>query len=319
MSSGLEAFSNTTVAALKSAFLRLDADILQTSLSSLDPGVPIANALSLQAPAYAGSCALLSTYQPQSRLLHVACVGDSRAVLGRWDASTSTYSSQPLSVDQTGFNPKEVARITAEHPDETGIIDPASGRVLGIAVTRAFGDGLWKWPLDAIEKMRDEYWGRPPRPGFKQPPYLTAEPEVEKVKVENGDFVIMASDGVWDHVSSEVAIRCIGEWVERKKTGKLRKDGSTRLRAGETGEEKQNGTENSRDRVGMARFDEWKTTPEDFVFEDENAATHLIKNVFGGGNRELFRAVMSVGPPQSRYLRDDVTVWVVFFGEEGRR
>ena len=181
-----------------------------------------------------------------------------------------------------------------------------------MAITRAFGDGLWKWPIDAVEKTRDGYWGKKVLSRYKTPPYLTAEPEVESVKVGKGDFVIMASDGVWDRVSSEVAVRCVGDWVEKKRKQEL---GQTvpRTVSGQAKEE-QKKEEVAR---GTAEWGDWTCTPETFVFEDENPATHLVKNVFGGSSRGLFTAVMSVVPPKSRTVRDDVTVWVIFFGEVG--
>jgi pyruvate dehydrogenase phosphatase len=41
---------------------------------------------------------------------------------------------------------------------------------------------------------------------------------------------------------------------------------------------------------------------------------HLIKNAFGGSRRSLFESVMTIQPPLSRNVRDDVTVTVIFFG-----
>ena len=39
------------------------------------------------APTYSGSCALLAYYASDSQLLRVACTGDSRAILGRRNAT----------------------------------------------------------------------------------------------------------------------------------------------------------------------------------------------------------------------------------------
>lgn len=60
------------------------------------------------------------------------------AVLGRWNGTK--YVCEPMSVDHTGFNPDEVSRLQREHPGEHGIVDPRSGRVHGLATSRAFGD-----------------------------------------------------------------------------------------------------------------------------------------------------------------------------------
>ena len=53
------------------------------------------------APAYSGSCALVSYYHSESQLLKVACTGDSRAVLGRRDAA-GEWEAIALSTDQVG-------------------------------------------------------------------------------------------------------------------------------------------------------------------------------------------------------------------------
>ena len=92
-------------------------------------------ALSLLAPGYAGSCCLLSIFDPNTSLLRVACVGDSRAVLGSADPVTGKYVATALSEDQTGFNPKELERVRKEHPGEKKVINVKTGRVLGLAVS----------------------------------------------------------------------------------------------------------------------------------------------------------------------------------------
>jgi pyruvate dehydrogenase phosphatase len=58
----------------------------------------------------------------------------------------------------------------------------------------------------------------------------------------------------------------------------------------------------------------WKSEPKHFVVEDENCGVHLVKNALGGRRRDLFAGVMSVQPPYSRNIRDDITVNVIFFG-----
>lgn len=59
----------------------------------------------------------------------------------------------------------------------------------------------------------------------------------------------------------------------------------------------------------------WVVKPEYFVAEDENCATHLIRNALGGNRRSLFYGILNVGPPRSREVRDDISVQVVFFGD----
>jgi pyruvate dehydrogenase phosphatase len=228
-----------------------------------------------------------------------ACTGDSRAVLGRYNSSSATYTCEPLSVDQTGRNPKELARVRAEHPGEPDCISEKTGRVLGLEPTRVFGDSLWKWDAAKQGKANQQFFGYKPLARSKTPPYVTAEPEVTETFVSNGDFLILASDGLWDHFSSEDAVTCVEQWmkaarkvgdpVANKTTVFVREEGKNTV--------------------------EWAATPEHFVFEDTNAATHLARNALGGSRRDLFYTVMNTEPPLSRYARDDITVTVVFFGD----
>ncbi|KAF2502961.1 protein serine/threonine phosphatase 2C [Lophium mytilinum] len=299
--------------AIQSAFSTLDADILNTAQKAVNSASSVSPAaLAALAPAIAGSCALLAIFDPQSSILRVACVGDSRAVLGRYESAAGKYVAMPLSADQTGFNAAEVERISAAHPGEIGIIDPASGRLLGIAVTRAFGDSRWKWSEQFLTKTQLDFWSPAPRKGAVTPPYMTAEPvvtETQVVRGERGDFVILASDGLWDHISSEDAVECVAQYVEARKSGKFKSLASSEAKA-----------DDSYDVVGGKpftltddKFVEWQATPEHFVVEDNNAATHLVKNAFGGSRRSLFCSVMSAGQPLSRNIRDDITVQVIFF------
>lgn len=191
----------TPSATIKQAFLNFDREIMENA-AKLVQSLPTASpeGLSAVAPAIAGSCALLAIFDPTTSTLRVANVGDSRAVLGRYDESIGKYTCIKLSDDQTGFNKAEVARIIAEHPGEEKILDPKSGRLMGLAVTRAFGDHRWKWPVELIEKAQLKFKGSAPRPLTKTPPYMSAEPEITETQIRSGchgDFVILASDGLW--------------------------------------------------------------------------------------------------------------------------
>ena len=127
--------------AIKEAFVLLDRDIIEGAAAAIEGNRFLNDAMSEVAPSYSGSCALFSLYDPESRTLKVASTGDSRAVLGRRNVD-GDWEAMALSIDQTGYNKDEVARIHAEHPGEPDVIK--DGRVLGMAVTRAFGDGVYK-------------------------------------------------------------------------------------------------------------------------------------------------------------------------------
>ena len=331
-------------ATMKNAFLAVDKSILDRAKMAAN-WFPAANAAAIGAltPAFSGSCALLAAFDPETCTLRVACTGDSRAVLGRWDPEANAYTAQPLSVDQTGFNQAEVERLTALHPDEPSMLDPSSGRLLGMAVTRAFGDHRWKWDNDTIKAVQHKFWGPAPRPNSKTPPYMTAEPEVTETKIvrapntvaaaavategitkptkKKSDFLILASDGLWDRISSDHAVECVHRYLAARDRG----NGSVRndpLFKSSPPAAYAPTAHSSLD-AGVACDPEkgqevdWKATPEYFAIEDENAAVCLARNALGGTRRGLFMGLMAMPEPWSRNALDDTTVLVVFFDELG--
>ena len=63
--------------------------------------------------------------------------------------------------------------------------------VLGMFITRAFGDGRWKYSNNTQKMMKDSYFARSPRPGSLTPPNLIAKPVVSLTEVQPGkDFMI---------------------------------------------------------------------------------------------------------------------------------
>lgn len=283
--------------AIKKAFVRLDDRIFKTAQDALGSGRDqgSASVIIAVAPAIAGSCALLTMYEPKTSTLRTAVAGDSRAVRGMWSPNTSKYEVDVLSKDQTGFNQDEVERLDKEHPGEIkDMINPESGRLFGMAITRAFGDHRWKWPEELIRKVKDDFYGTAPRPNAKTPPYMTARPEVTTRKIQTEDFVILASDGLWDMMSNEDAVSCVSRWLVAKKNGKPEPFKETKFEG---------------------RLEHgWVATPEHQVIEDlDNAAVCLVKNALGGSRRGLFLGAMTTYPPMSRNVRDDMTVQVIFF------
>lgn len=57
----------------------------------------------------------------------------------------------------------------------------------------------------------------------------------------------------------------------------------------------------------------WVMDRNDFIVEDDNIATHLVRNAFGGKERDLFCSVLGLLPPDSKEARDDVNVVVILF------
>jgi pyruvate dehydrogenase phosphatase len=321
--------------ALKLAFTKLDNEICHESVKRLGNAPSKSRASELLAPALSGSCALLSFYDSHSRNFRVACTGDSRAVLGRRNPSTGKWSATPLSEDQTGSNPNEAARMRAEHPGEDRVIH--AGRVLGnLEPTRAFGDAAYKWSKEIQDKIKKHFFGRTPHPLLKTPPYVTAEPVVTTTGIEpgKGDFVVLATDGLWEMLTNEEVVGLVGQWVEQqnrdaKKSSSTAwltdwfKSAPTSLPVEKGGNMDKTGrVSNANDpasKMGKPiRQEQWALPSEDngrFVMEDKNAATHLVRNALGGKDTDMVCALLSLPSPYSRRYRDDLTVEVIFFGE----
>ncbi|KAI1150000.1 putative pyruvate dehydrogenase [Nemania diffusa] len=287
--------------AIKKAFVNLDDSIIKTVAHISESEEPLQDKLKRLAVAYAGSCALLSIYDPVTSNLHVACTGDSRAVLGQ--KSNGKWEAIPLSVDQTGDNKDEVARLSKEHPGEDNIVK--NGRVLGMMVSRAFGDARWKWPLELQQSFIKRFYGAAPlKPveDFQTPPYLTAEPIVTTTKIDPSkpSFLVLASDGLWYTLSSQQAVDLVGKWVDSP-TPKERNDKLPEPRSGPF--------DFSHFWKGVSwKFDDKRTT-----IQDDNVAVHLVRNALGGNHHELIAGRLAFSAPSSRRIRDDITVQVVLF------
>ena len=287
--------------AIMEAFTDLDDSIINTAHITSQIELPLHQKMRKLLPAFSGSCALLSVYDPSGRKLHVACTGDCRAVHGCKEVD-GKWQAVPLSVDQSGSNEEEIARINQEHPGEEDISQ--DGRMLGLMVSRAFGDGQWKWPLELQEEFVKKFHGPAPLThsyDVKTPPYLTAEPVVTTTTVdsERPSFLILATDGLWENLTNEQAVDLIGEWLKpRSPAG----EGAAR--------------EPTYPPVHFGQLDEGVSS--EFVAErttvqDDNAAVHLMRNSLGGNHRELIAGRLAIGFPFSRYVRDDISAHVIFF------
>ncbi|CAG7943269.1 unnamed protein product [Penicillium salamii] len=287
--------------AIMKGFISLDDSIVKTALGTSQSEESLQEKVKKLAPAYSGSCALLSLYDSSTGRLHVACTGDSRAVLGQ-QRPDGRWEAMPLSVDQTGKNKEEIARLRKEHPGEEDMVK--NGRVLGIAVSRAFGGAQWKWPIEFQKDVQRKFYGPPPLvPTYdiRTPPYLTAEPVVTSIKIDPGkpSFLIMATDGLWDMLSSQQAVDLTGKWLESEAT-----------------EERNSKLQPTYEPFDFGQFwrgVSWKFVEGRTTVQDDNVAVHLVRNSLGGNHHELISGRLAFSYPSSRRIRDDTTVQVVFF------
>lgn len=312
-------------AAIKKGFLNLDNEITHNSVQKVLKAQSKRVAAELLAPALSGSCALLSFYDSRSKLLRVACTGDSRAVLGR-RGSSGKWTATPLSIDQTGGTASEDARLRAEHPGEPYVT--MNGRILGgLEPSRAFGDAVYKWSKETQDKIKSSYFGRTPSKYLKTPPYVTAEPVITTTKVDptQGDFVVMATDGLWEMLTNEEVVGLVGQWLEKQaehpkaaSTGNswLQSWFSTQKASVLPVEHQSDGGESGqRAPIRQQQWGVTATQDERFTNEDKNCATHLVRNALGGKDQDMLSALLTLPSPYARRYRDDLTVEVIFFGE----
>lgn len=304
--------------AIKNGFLKLDHEVVNKNMEKLLNDNNKAKAAELLMPALSGSCALLSFYDTNSKLLKVAVTGDSRALLGSF--KDNHWTVRQLSIDQTGSNPTEVARIISEHPDEPNVV--RNGRVLGtLEPTRAFGDCRYKLPASIQERIYKQFFGRRLPNNLKSPPYVTAEPVITTTKInpENNDFLVMASDGLYEMLSNEEIIGLVVKWMEKERMVKPQKSfwnyfGSTENKLPEISD-----ITNDKSSKQPFRKNKQSSGYGGFLLDDRNVSTHLIRNALSnGGSREQTSMLISIPNPVSRRYRDDLTVTVVFFGKDLR-
>ncbi|XP_047044005.1 protein phosphatase 2C 51-like [Lolium rigidum] len=153
--------------ALTASFARVDGEVVGGAAAGADADVAEARSRTV------GSTAVVAVVG--RRRIVVANCGDSRAVLSRAGVAV------PLSTDHKPDRPDELQRVEAAGGR---VINWNGSRVLGVLSTsRSIGDYYLK-------------------------PYVSAEPEVTAVeRTEKDEFLVLASDGLWDVVSNEMACR----------------------------------------------------------------------------------------------------------------
>jgi pyruvate dehydrogenase phosphatase len=163
---------------------------------------------------------------------------------------------------------------------------------------------------------------RPPK-SCKTPPYVTATPVVTHRKIfipplhrsesRASDseptpvlrFIVLATDGLWEQLSSEDVVSLVAGHHTGLK-GVISKSTLPTLVPTSVGTP---GVEGKRKTRRPADAGSW-------AFVDDNVGAHLVRNAFGGGDEERLRKLLSVSAPNSRRMRDDVTVTVLWW-EEG--
>lgn len=303
---------------LTNGFVSLDNDIIYSSFKNLF-NKPTKDNMLAALPAISGSCALLSVFNSVDKSLKVAVTGDSRALLGQIDPTTGNWIVDSLSIDQTGDNEDEVKRIRDEHPNEPNCI--RNGRILGsLQPSRAFGDYRYKFKeVDgkSIEDLPEHlkiYFRAQPK-NFLTPPYVTAKPEITTTNIsKNSKFMVLGSDGLFELLSNEEIAGLVICWMEKNIPNSI----NINHKEGQLPKVKDISTHPENQRPPFRYKHELKASDRSqYILKDDNVSTHLIRNALSaGGNPEYVSTLVSIPSPMSRRYRDDLTVTVVFFGDE---
>ncbi|KAJ5165160.1 protein serine/threonine phosphatase 2C [Penicillium coprophilum] len=104
----------------------------------------------------------------------------------------------------------------------------------------------------------------------------------------------MATDGLWDMLSSQQAVDLVGKWLEPKVAA-----------------EKNSEPKPTYEPFDFGQF--WKGVSRKFVkgrttVQDDSVAVHLVRNALGGNHHDLIAGRLAFDIPSSRRLRDDTTV-----------
>ncbi|TFK31726.1 phosphatase 2C-like domain-containing protein [Crucibulum laeve] len=155
-----------------------------------------------------------------------ANAGDCRLVIA------NSNGDQEALLQTTDLNAKSLSeqeRLAREHPGEELVV--VSGRLFGkLMSTRGFGDGYYKLPTGILNRQHKKYINvlssietssKVPMSdqydsyfyGYKTPPYVVSTPVTGLTQLEKGNFVIMATDGLWDLVSTDDAVRIVQEGI----------------------------------------------------------------------------------------------------------
>ncbi|KAF3538726.1 hypothetical protein F2Q69_00018293 [Brassica cretica] len=150
-----------------------------------------------------GSCCLVGVIC--NGLVYIANAGDSRAVLGRSERGGGVRAVQ-LSVEHNANVESARQEMWSMRPNDSNILvmKHRMWRVKGIIqVTKSIGDAYLK---------RAEFNREPLMPKYRvsehfTEPILSADPSVTVTRLKPEDeFMILASDGLWEHLSNQEAV-----------------------------------------------------------------------------------------------------------------
>ncbi len=131
---------------------------------------------------------------------------------------SSDYVAVQVTNDHNAREKREQRKLQAEHPDEDDVIVCKPNRpdicyIKGkLQPTRAFGDYYLKYSEFMRSPAQHSSAGRYIMPPYT-PPYITSTPDISTLRLRRNidDFMIIATDGVWDYVSNQEAVDIVAK------------------------------------------------------------------------------------------------------------
>lgn len=188
----------------------MSADVIRKAFQATEEG--FLSVVTKQWPikpqiAAVGSCCLVGVVCGGT--LFVANAGDSRVVLGKVVKVTGEVLPVQLSTEHNAAIESVRQELKAAHPNDPQVVMLKHNvwRVKGIIqVSRSIGDVYLKKsefnrePLHAKFRLREPF----------QKSILSAEPSISVHQLQQHDqFLIFASDGLWEHLTNEEAVRIV--------------------------------------------------------------------------------------------------------------
>ncbi|CAH7683169.1 hypothetical protein PPACK8108_LOCUS16534 [Phakopsora pachyrhizi] len=224
-------------------------------------------------------------------------------MLKTYEAQIKSGDGKPLPRSYgSELTPRQTESLQALLPSLSG-----SCALVHVLPEDNWGRGKWKalvlsedqegtnpneWPVGISEP-------RPDPSDYRTPPYVTAKPEVSSASLLGAGH-----RRVVDRLDTAEVVGLVGRC--------LRKFTNPRVMIFRVGKNR------SKLLLVLVRMilsrlrmtHPWGSAGGDksFIFEDDNVATHLIRNALGGSSREKVGALLSIPAPHSRRYRDDITL-----------